>query len=166
MSPRRQKFVLANRELLNPLNDAYIRFYAQQARDLQIAPDSDAEDEHILAGVREELSHLERMRNRARENIAPRPAQAREDALQTAPTPAPMPAPKKSAPMAAAPSREVPTMTGRPSNDQPSLTAEEREIARISFPHLPAVSAEYEYFKNKKRYQQLKIEGVITDGGR
>jgi hypothetical protein len=63
MSPRRQAFVLQNRELLDPMNERNVSFYYQQARELQLPPDSDEEDNHILSGLREELSQLERMKN-------------------------------------------------------------------------------------------------------
>jgi hypothetical protein len=168
ISDRRKAFLKQHPELCEPRNAPYVEFYYRQSQELGIEDDSDAEHEHVLDGVHGELAHLEQLRNRGRANVAPAPREAHGEAMPPPSTPMPAPAPppaKRSAPMAAPVSREVPTLSGRPSSDQPSLTAEEREIARISFPHLPALSADYEYFKNKKRYQDMKAAGYWDQKG-
>lgn len=62
-------------------------------------------------------------------------------------------------PMSAPVSRDVPSATGvRQSN---TLSQDEREIARVSFPHLPAAQAEYQYLLNKRRMHEWKADGRI-----
>jgi hypothetical protein len=174
MSERRKAFVLANRELIDPVNSRFVEFYYAQAKNAGVADDSDEMDNHILSGLREELAHLERMRARARENVAPRAALAREEALQPAPSgdapssPAMPSQQKKSAgPMVAPPSRDLPpSMSGGQRQGDRTLNPEERQIAAISFPHLPQAQAEFEYWQNRERMRQMKRDGLITDSGR
>jgi hypothetical protein len=76
--------------------------------------------------------------------------------------PSPRPAPRLSVPMSAPVSRESPMWSGQRRNDENNtLRADEREIARVSFPHLPPSQAEYEYLKNKRRMITMKANGEI-----
>ena len=76
--------------------------------------------------------------------------------------PSPRPAPRRSIPMSAPVSRDAPSYNGRSqTNETNTLRADERQIAHVSFPHLPAAQAEYEYLKNKRLMIQRKASGEI-----
>ena len=83
---------------------------------------------------------------------------------------APPPSPKRrSMPMSAPVSRDYVGVSGRPFESN-SLSRDERDIARSSFPHLPAPEAEYEYLKNKRRMHEdegrWRNPRVTADGAR
>jgi hypothetical protein len=42
-----------------------------------------------------------------------------------------------------------------------TLSAEERQIAHVSFPHLAKTAAEYEYLQNRRRMHEMKKDGRI-----
>lgn len=80
------------------------------------------------------------------------------------PAPQTQPAQRPAAPVAAAPSRSVPDMNGRPANPRSvTLSKEEREIARIMHPKLKPSDPDPEvvYARNKYALQQ---EGRIGTG--
>jgi hypothetical protein len=83
-------------------------------------------------------------------------------AHQPAPT-APKPQ-RKGYPMAAPVSRDTPSVSGHRSQDR-TLSADERQIARVSMPHLPAEQAEYEYLQNRRRMHAMKADGRIQGDG-
>jgi hypothetical protein len=81
-----------------------------------------------------------------------------------APPPARRPsfaAPARGVPVSAPVSREVPMPSGQRRDENNTLRRDEREIAHVSFPHLPAAQAEYEYLKNKRRMFAMKADGSI-----
>lgn len=88
---------------------------------------------------------------------------------QREPEPAPQPQPKRSMPMAAPVSREVPAATGTRKQPSMRLTEEERKIARDSIPDRPDLpkltnaQKEYMYAKNKAKYEQMRRDGTYTD---
>jgi hypothetical protein len=41
------------------------------------------------------------------------------------------------------------------------VRSDERQIARVSFPHLRPEQAEYEYMVNRKRMREMKADGRI-----
>lgn len=84
------------------------------------------------------------------------PPRTGKTALSTPPTI------RKSMPVTAPVSRDVPTTNGqRYSSQQVHLNAEERQVAHISFRHLPPDQAEAAYAANKIRMLQMKADGVI-----
>lgn len=102
-------------------------------------------------------------------------SQAYFDALDTefgfkaapaaAPQPEPQPQPqpqRRSIPMTAPVSRDVPTATGqRQPSSKVTLTAEERQIARTSFtaPDMTNEQKELAYARNKQKLQQMRANG-------
>ena len=62
--------------------------------------------------------------------------------------------------MQAPPSRNAPSVSGQ-RNESNHLSRDEREIARVSFPHLSADRAEYAYLQNKRLMIQRKANGEI-----
>jgi hypothetical protein len=90
----------------------------------------------------------------------------RSEAPPAPKTSPPMAAARRSIPMSAPVSRESPMWSGRRGNDENNtLRADEREIARVSFPHLPAAQAEYEYLLNKRKMHEMKRDGRIQGDG-
>lgn len=79
--------------------------------------------------------------------------------------PAPQPQ-KRSIPMTAPVSREVPTASGTRKQSSMRLTEEERKIARDSIPDRPDLpkltnaQKEYLYARNKAKYEQMKRDGT------
>lgn len=78
--------------------------------------------------------------------------------------------PKRSMPMTAPVSREVPTAaSGTRSNGKMRLTEEERQIARDSIPDRPDLpkmtnaQKEYLYARNKAKYEQMKRDGTYDE---
>ena len=69
---------------------------------------------------------------------------------------------RRSVPIAAPISREVPSVrNGSRVVEDTRLSPVEREIAHVSFPHLPKDQAEYQYFLNRKRMNAMKASGEI-----
>jgi hypothetical protein len=107
----------------------------------------------------------------------PRYLEALEDQLglrqAPSPTPEPQPAPhpqKRSMPVSAPVSRDVPTPTGqRQSSNKMTLSPEEVAIARASIvdrPDMPALTnaqKEYIYAQNKRKYQAMKSNGSYSE---
>lgn len=73
---------------------------------------------------------------------------------------------KRSMPMAAPVSREVPAASGTRKSNSMRLTEEERKVARDSIPDRPDLpkltnaQKEYMYAKNKAKYEQMKRDGT------
>ena len=63
-------------------------------------------------------------------------------------------------PLQAPVSRGIPEVSGCGRQDR-TLTADERQIARASMPHLPAEQAEYQYMLNRTRMDRMKASGEI-----
>jgi hypothetical protein len=83
-----------------------------------------------------------------------------EEALAARPPPPPA-APRRSIPFSAPVSREVSMSTGGKPSGENRLSAEERQIAHVSFPHLAKTTAEYEYLQNRKKMIAMKKDGRI-----
>lgn len=74
--------------------------------------------------------------------------------------PPPLMTRKKTLPGGNAPvSRDAPMISGDRRQEN-TLRPDEREIARVSFPHLPAAQAEYQYLLNKRK-MTMKANGEI-----
>lgn len=89
-----------------------------------------------------------------------------------APQPEPQPQPqpqRRSIPMTAPVSRDVPTPSGqRQASSKITLTAEERQIARTSFtaPDMTNEQKELAYARNKQRLQQMRANGSYPNSER
>lgn len=169
LSEHKRRFLEQHPEVWEPFRHKAMTFYYNQALNAGIADDTPEMDQYILQGIEREL---QLQRDQARANAAAM-AQVRE-APPLAPAPAPaapppplmqtplMPtAPKRSIPVAAPVSREVPTSTGR-RPDPPgriTLSPDERDIAVKSRPDLPPHQAERLYAENKIRLGQLRASG-------
>ena len=53
---------------------------------------------------------------------------------------------------------------GRSQPSANTLSAEERQIAHVSFPHLAKHTAEFEYLKNRKKMHEMIKDGRIQGG--
>jgi hypothetical protein len=118
LSDKRKAFLKQHTMLAEPQNQGVTQFYYQEAVNEGLADDSDSQHEYILQNVRGHLERRERQRAQARAYVAPRAPEAQEEAIPqlSAPMPSAAPQPaKRSAPMAAPVSRDVPTLSGRPS---------------------------------------------------
>jgi hypothetical protein len=164
LSEHKQRFLAAHPEMFHPLHARLMSAAYQQGLQAGILDDSVAMDEHIVAAVHHQLAHLTQaaaanVKPEGGPLIAPPPVAPMPPA---APTPAMMPPSQPSIPISAPVSRGAPNLaTGRMQQKPGSVTLNrtEREIARVSFPHLPPHEAELAYAKNKVRYQREKSEG-------
>jgi hypothetical protein len=145
------------------------RHYVEALQNGGFTDDTAALDNHLIAATAREIEQR-RQAALAHESVD-EAVQKLDDEIEAnrrseqpppiAP-PSPPPAPRRSVPMSAPVSRESPMWSGQRRNDENNtLRADEREIARVSFPHLPASQAEYEYLKNKRLMIQRKANGEI-----
>ena len=118
-----------------------------------IPDDSEEMNRAILAGMYREREHAAATRVEAAPSEAP-----------------PMPAPRKSVPMSAPVSRDVPSYaSGKVVSNRMTLSPEEVQIARASIidrPDMPKMTnaqKEYIYAQNKRRYQQMKQDGSYSE---
>jgi hypothetical protein len=158
LSERRIAFIRQHPELADPANEEAVVSYWKQGLRLGIPDDTNEIDAYVLHGLR-----FEREARAAALALqdTPAPRQAREEASQPAPMPAP-PA-RRSMQMVAPVSREAPSTSGRRQQSTMRLTEEERDIARLSDTRdVPDVVKEYEYAKNKKKYESMKADGSYT----
>jgi hypothetical protein len=143
-----------------------------------VVDDTPAMDHAILAGVAKDVEHHRSLS--ALSSAQPRPTpQAHFDVNEAAAalrreaemhfgehqgaSAAPKPQ-RKSYPMSAPVSRGTPNVSGARSQDR-TLTADERQIARASMPHLPPEQAEYQYMVNRRRMHEMKRDGRIQGDG-
>jgi hypothetical protein len=146
-----------------------------------VADDTAAMDHAILAGVSRDIEHHRALSQLTSADARPTPqnAQMHHDVGQAAddlqreaeahlaeyqPAPSAPPPRRKSIPMSAPVSRDSPMVSGDRRQEN-TLRADERQIARVSFPHLPAAQAEYAYLQNKKRMIAMKADGRIQGDG-
>jgi hypothetical protein len=80
---------------------------------------------------------------------------------EPAPLPQSLPEPRRSFPVSAPPSRESPTLSGGRVREPTHLTAQEAEIARISFPHMSLDDAYRQYARNREIMNRKKATGEI-----
>lgn len=153
-----------------------MRHNFQLALHAGVPDDTPAMDNAILAGVQRDLEHHHRL-TLAHARPAAENTQPHQDVLQAAQAlaheaeallaerpadaPATLTAPRRSMPMTAPVSRDVPMMSGGSAPASQTLSPDERAIAAVSFPHLPKPQAEYEYLKNRRRMHALKASGAI-----
>jgi hypothetical protein len=181
LSSHKRRFLKSHPSLLS---EPYLQLMShayQIALRAGVPDDSPAMDAAVLAGIHRDLEHHRALSQLTSASARPTPenAQMHDDATEAAsvlareaaqhlaehqaahqpPPIAPKPQ-RKSYPMTAPVSRDAPSSTGYRSQDRTS-SPDEREIARVSFPHLPADQAEYEYWKNKRRMFTMKASGEI-----
>ncbi|MGJ4889007.1 hypothetical protein ACQR1Y_12475 [Bradyrhizobium sp. HKCCYLRH3099] len=179
----------ANRQWLKKyprLIDPGVAPLAQRAYQIGLAEgfeaDSDEMREHITREVSADLERLEKARTGAL-RFDPQPEPEPEPAYQPPPPPTvaasrPVPPPaspspaRRSVPVSAPVSREVPTSSGRrESPNQMTLTAEERAIAHNSFGataggvQMSNAEKERLYAMNKLKYQRMLASGEYSRQG-
>lgn len=112
-----------------------------------IKDDSPELDEYLLDGVQRDLERLE-----------PTPSPAEPEAPPSAPAPS-----RRTMPIAAPVSREVPMSDGRVFTDRVTLSAEERQMAHLSYRGLPPAEAERVYATAKLKLARERAAGRYPD---
>ena len=150
LNDRKRNFLKANPELMRPGIAEIAGRHYQEALAAGIPDDSPEIERHIIESTARELaSHREPAPE------PPRPAPALSPAAPQ----------RRSMPMSAPVTRNIPSAAGRrPDN---TLSPEERDIARRSFGAADMTDAqkEYLYLQNKKKYLSLKASGQYSDQG-
>jgi hypothetical protein len=167
LSARRIAFIQEHPELSAPENHEAVMGYLRQAERIGIKNEAEV-DNYVLRGLH--FEQLQREPERQEPEAAPsyaEPPQARQEAVS-----APRSEPRRSMPMTAPVSRnESPSYSGKrtSSRGEMRLTEEERKIARDSIPDRPGAprltnaQKEYEYAKNKARYEEMKRNGTYSE---
>jgi hypothetical protein len=165
LSEHKKRFLAAHPEMYSPVHSKLMAAAYHEALAAGYHDDTQAMDEHLLATVHYGVA---RLTEEAAANVRPAggaliatPAAPREP---VEPVPPMMPAPPRPRiPFSAPVSRESYSGgTGQPMNSgKITLSPEEREIAKISFPHLPQSQAELAYGRNKARMEEMKKDGRI-----
>lgn len=181
LSDHKRRFLKSHPSLLQAPFLQLMQHAYMVARSANIPDDSAAMDAAVLSGIHRDLEHHRQLSALTSAQARPTPEnhQAHQDAAEaaadlqreaemhlgeyqpapTAPSPQPRPQ-RKGFPMAAPVFRDSPSALGQ-RNESNHLSRDEREIARVSFPHLPAARAEYEYLQNKRLMIQRKANGEI-----
>lgn len=169
LSERRKDFIRANPELVDPENEQLVTALWRRGLKLGLQEDTEAIDQFVVNGLRSAAPPSQ---------ASQAPPQAREEPVQrqSAPmaddrlhAPAPSPEPRRSMPMTAPPTREVPTSNGSRRSSDMTLTAEERQIARaaiIDRPDMPALTdaeKEFLYLQNRNRYRAMVRDGLYSE---
>jgi hypothetical protein len=186
LTPWQRRFLKSHPSLTRQPYLDLVHHAIMVARHAGIKDDTAEMDHAILLGVMRSIEHHNQLRRLTSADARPTPenAQLHHDTSSAAdelareaeqhfaehqPAPAappaarPPPPQRRTMPMSAPPSRDIPSVSGRSGLDN-HLTRDEREVARSSWPHLPAAQAEYEYLKNKRRMVSMKADGRIQQG--
>jgi hypothetical protein len=177
LSDHKKRFLKSHPSLLQQPYLQLMSHAYQLALHAGIPDDTPAMDAAVLSGITRDLEHHRQLSQLTSAAARPTPAnhQAHDDAAeavgelqreaeahlaayQPAPT-APKPQ-RRSMPMQAPVSRDTPSVSGRRPQDN-HLTAEEVQIAHVSFPHLPKDQAAYQYLLNKRKMHEMKARGEI-----
>jgi hypothetical protein len=172
LSDRKRSFLKANPDLTRQDIAAVAGRHYHAALGAGIADDTDEIERYILDNVQRDIEHH---RDLTAANARPTPEnyQAHQGAQQLGreaesiaaemmpQQPAPPPAPRRSMPISAPVSRDIPMASGERRPGQITLNPDERFIAHTSFPHLPKTEAELAYARNKRRMLQMKANGEI-----
>jgi hypothetical protein len=183
ISGHKKAFLHANPALAQaPLSHVMAHHY-QLALHSGVPDDSEFMNQTVLQGVQRDIAHHHALKALTSADARPTAAnaQAHEDAGESAaelmreaeghqaawlaenPPPAP-PQKRRSIPMSAPVSRDFSAVSGSRQQEN-TLRADERQIARVSFPHLSPLQAEYAYLQNKKRMMATKADGRIQGDG-
>jgi hypothetical protein len=174
LSDHWKRFLKSHPSLLTPPYHQSMMHHYQLALSARV-PDSSVQMDHaILQGVARDIeAHHELTAAHARPTVANH--QAHQDATEAAaelqreaeqylaayqPAPTAPSPPRRSIPVQAPVSRDYPSVTGNRSQDR-TLSADERQIARSSMPHLAPEQAEYQYLLNRQRMREMKADGRI-----
>lgn len=190
ISDHKKNFLRAHPDFLfPPLHQLMAKNY-QIALQAGVPDDSAAMDRAVIMGMQHDIDQRRQLQRAAVEHARPQaaPEQPMQQPSMTEqqPTvplkdagdlateakalydelygeePAPTPAPRRSIPMSAPVSREAPMASGgRTSRADNTLSHDERQIAAVSFPHLPKAQAEYAYLQNRKLMREMKADGRI-----
>jgi hypothetical protein len=183
LTDHKRRFLKSHPSLLTEPYLSLMRHAVMIARHANIPEDTPAFDNAILAGVAKDIEHHRALSQLTAADARPTPenhamhqdvaesaaelareAEGHLAEYQPEPT-APPPAKRRSIPMSAPVSRDVGGMSGQRIDSGNTLRADERHIARVSFPHLSPPQAEYQYLQNKKRMIAMKADGRIQGDG-
>lgn len=182
LSAHKARFLKSHPSLLSPPYNRSMANAYHLALHAGVADDTVAMDHAILAGVSRDIQHHhalrqltsadarptaanEQMHHDVGESAAELAREAEAHLAEYQPEPTAPPQRKRSIPMSAPVSRDIPGASGQRIDNGNTLRKDEREIARISFPHLPAAQAEFAYLQNKRRMLQMKADGRIQGDG-
>lgn len=148
ISEHKRRFLRARPDLLEPSRSQMLAQHYADAIRSGIKDDSAELDEYLLNGVQRDLERLE---------PTPGPIEAHS------PPSAPAPSRRPSIPMTAPPSREVPMSDGRMFTDRVTLSAEERQMAHLSYRGMPPAEAERIYAEQKLKIRRERAAGRYPD---
>jgi hypothetical protein len=183
LTEHKRRFLKSHPSLLTEPYVQLMRHAHAMALHAGIVDDSAQMDAAILAGVARDIEHHRALSQLTSASARPTPKnhQAHQDATeaaselareaeahfaehhQPAPT-APPPLPKRTMPMQAPVSRDSPSVSGHPQQNN-TLTAAEREIARNSFtdPNMSNTEKELLYLRNRQKYSRMKADGSYSE---
>jgi hypothetical protein len=178
LSAHKARFLKSHPSLLSPPYNRSMANAYHLALHAGVADDTVAMDHAILAGVAKDIEHHRALSALTSADARPTPenhamhedvGQAADELAREAeghlaeyqPEPTAPPQRKRSIPMSAPVSRDIPGASGQRIDTGNTLRKDEREIARVSFPHLPPAQAEFQYLKNKKLMLEMKRDGRI-----
>jgi hypothetical protein len=181
LTDHQRRFLKSHPSLMSEPYVSLMRHAILMARHAGIADDTPQMDAAILAGIAKDIQHHHALSQLTSAHARPTPENhaMHQDANQAAAAlqaeaerhmaamaaenpPPPPPAPRRSIPMSAPVSRDVPMSSGeRRPGGQIHLSRDEVMIAHVSFPHLSKAQAEREYAKNRQRMHEWKRDGRI-----
>jgi hypothetical protein len=184
LTDHQKRFLKSHPSLLHEPYLSLMQHAVMIARHARIAEDTPAFDQAILSGIAKDIEHHRALSAMTSADARPTPenAQMHQETEQGAADlmreadehhaawlaenpPPPPPQRKRSIPMSAPVSRDVAGVSGQRIDSGNTLRADERQIARVSFPHLSPPQAEYAYLQNKKRMIAMKADGRIQGDG-
>ena len=182
LTDHKRRFLKSHPSLLTEPYLSSMRHAYMLAKHAGVADDTVAMDHAILAGVSRDIEHHRALSALTSADARPTPenaalhhdvGQSAEELMREAeghlaeyqPAPEPPPQRRKSIPMSAPVSRDIPGASGQRIDAGNTLRKDEREIARVSFPHLPAAQAEFQYLLNKRKMMAMKADGRIQGDG-
>lgn len=155
ISDHKRRFLKSHPTLLTEAYQASMAHAYRLALAAGVPDDTAAMDHAILAGVARDVQHHQAL---TAAHGAPAPLQH-----EAPPIPAPPPPQRRSIPMSAPVSRDVPSMSGGRVSDSNTLSPKEREIARLSRRDLPPGEAELLYLRNRKKLNRMKADGSYSE---
>jgi hypothetical protein len=185
LSDHKKEFLRSHPEfVLDTDKQNLMRLAYSEALEAGIADDSAEMNRAVLDGVERQLHHA-----RQREELRSAPLSTDDDELMRPATPGTensgrqefspprvsaseraLPSIRRSMPMSAPVSREVPMSNGQRTSDfgKVTLTAEQRIIARNSFsdPSMSNEEKEMLYARNLQKYRSMLADGSYSDDGR
>jgi hypothetical protein len=185
LSDHKRRFLKSHPSLLHEPYLSLMRHAVMIARHAKLPEDTAAFDNAVLAGIAKDIEHHRALSQLTAADARPTPEneQLQHDADQGADDlmreaeghhaawlaenpPPPPPAKRKSIPMSAPVSRDAPGVSGyRADSSKTHLSADEVQIAHVSFPHLSKIQAELQYAQNRKKMLEMKRDGRIQGDG-